>query len=93
MRSHIVRDGLFLFLQHGAYFKAYDMYIDLLNERHKGECVLVSLCGLLLGTGVFVHGSDDWRRGTDLSWIMGAECRPGIPVQLACGWLTGNRFA
>lgn len=47
VRFHIVRDCLFLFLQHGAYSKAYDTYIDLLNERHKGECLLVVLCGLL----------------------------------------------
>lgn len=47
VKSHTVRDCLFLFLQHGAYSKAYDMYIDLLNERHKGECLSVVLCGLL----------------------------------------------
>lgn len=29
--------GLLLLLQHGAPAKAYDMYIDLLNERHKGK--------------------------------------------------------
>lgn len=41
----------------------------------------------------FFHGSDDWRRGTDLSWIMGAECKLVLSAQLACGWLAGNRFA
>lgn len=94
--SHSQRLFIFI-LQHGAYSKAYDTYIDLLNERHKGECLLAELCPgprkALLGTAEFVHGSDDWRRGTDLSWIMGAECKLGVPVQLACGWLTGNRFA
>lgn len=39
--------GFFGFLQHGASAKAYDMYIDLLNERHKGKCLLVLTCGLL----------------------------------------------
>uniref|UniRef100_A0A663NEW8 Small ribosomal subunit protein mS39 n=1 Tax=Athene cunicularia TaxID=194338 RepID=A0A663NEW8_ATHCN len=28
-------------VKHGASAKAYDMYIDLLNERHKGKCLLV----------------------------------------------------
>lgn len=96
VRSHIIRDCLFGFvLQHEAYSKAYNMYIDLLNERHKGELYFVVSWAqkALLGSGVFVHGSDDWRRGTDLSWIMGAECKLVIPVQLACGWLSGNRFA
>lgn len=41
VRSHIIRDCLVLFLQHEAYSKAYDMYIDLLNERHKGELSFV----------------------------------------------------
>lgn len=31
---------VFVFLQHGAFAKAYDMYIDLLNERHKGKCLM-----------------------------------------------------
>lgn len=42
VRSHIIRDCLFGFvLQHEAYSKAYNMYIDLLNERHKGELYFV----------------------------------------------------
>uniref|UniRef100_A0A8B9ZDM7 Pentatricopeptide repeat domain 3 n=1 Tax=Buteo japonicus TaxID=224669 RepID=A0A8B9ZDM7_9AVES len=28
-------------VKHRAFAKAYDMYIDLLNERHKGKCLLV----------------------------------------------------
>lgn len=74
--SHSHRDCLFSlffwFLQHGASAKAYDMYIGLLNERHKGKCLLVLTCGLLSSSSWLVHeylfhGSDDWRRGTDLS--------------------------
>lgn len=49
VESHTVTETLFLlvFLQHGAFVKAYDMYIDLLNERHKGKCLLVLPCRLL----------------------------------------------
>lgn len=47
VKSHSHRDCLFFFvlLQHGAFAKAYDMYIDLLNERHKGKCLLVFALG------------------------------------------------
>lgn len=33
----------FVFFQHGASAKAYDMYTELLNDRHKGKHLLFSM--------------------------------------------------
>lgn len=42
----IIYFSLFIF-QHGASAKAYDMYTELLNERHKGKSLLLLVYGLL----------------------------------------------
>lgn len=79
VKSHTVKEivyicWIFVFLQHGASAKAYDMYMDLLNERHKGKRLLVlaivgymNICfmAVMIGAGV---------RTSARSWELNANC-------------------